>query len=112
MAGLNGQELSLIDRFHMVGGGISKRTPAERLFGSQTLEEATRIHGGIPNKTLGVGLRRSSYVETHDDFPTPPWVARALMKYVIPDKAIRWSGVRVLEQACGRGHISGVMREY
>ncbi len=42
-----------------------------------------------------------------DDFPTPPWATRALLKYVvqIPRKSV------VLEPADGRGYMSAVLEQ-
>lgn len=52
--------------------------------------------------------RRTKYDAHQDDFPTPPWATRALLKYVIPNVNI--CGVRVIEPAAGRGHIANVLR--
>lgn len=49
-------------------------------------------------------IARRSPKSAKDDFPTPPWVTRALFKYVIPADWIQ-IGDRVLEPACGRGHM-------
>lgn len=53
--------------------------------------------------------RRSSYDEHLDDFPTPPWATRALLRYVMP--SIRIKNKLVDEPACGRGHMVKVLRE-
>lgn len=44
-----------------------------------------------------------------DDFPTPPWATRALLKHVIGDV---WSNYVCWEPAAGRGIMSSVLREY
>lgn len=57
----------------------------------------------------GSSFRTTKYAEHGDDFPTPPWATRALLKHVIPDIPIK--GYRVLEPAAGRGHMVKVLRE-
>lgn len=55
-------------------------------------------------------VRRSNYDEHHDDFPTPPWATRAFFEYVAPGQLPHY--LKILEPACGRGHMVGVLREY
>jgi hypothetical protein len=43
-----------------------------------------------------------------DDFPTPPWAARALAAHVIPQSC---RGSLVWEPACGRGHMARALAD-
>ena len=66
-----------------------------------------------PQKKTSAALmveRRSKYEEHFDDFPTPPWATRALVKYAIGKDVIR--GKEILEPACGRGHMVKTLNEY
>lgn len=45
-----------------------------------------------------------------DDFPTPPWATRALLKYILQNKVAQ--NQTCLEPACGAGHMSRVLEEY
>lgn len=53
-----------------------------------------------------------------DDFPTPPWAARALFEHVLMSRTgLRFTEAELrqhsgLEPACGRGHVLRVMREH
>lgn len=56
---------------------------------------------------------RSTRIEPRsslDDFPTPPWATRALMKHVLVSD--RFSELEVIEPACGRGYMSEALRGY
>jgi hypothetical protein len=48
--------------------------------------------------------------DSPDDFPTPPWATRALIKHVIGD-AQKLRQQSCLEPACGAGHMARVLRE-
>lgn len=65
----------------------------------------------ISKEMIAVGAigRTTAYDDHKDDFPTPPWAARAFLKYVIPD--VCFKGARVLEPASGRGHLADVLEE-
>ena len=56
--------------------------------------------------------RRSSYDETKDFFPTPPYATRALFKYVIPEQAKIAAHHTIWDPACGGGHMSEVFKEH
>lgn len=47
--------------------------------------------------------------DSADDFPTPPWATRALIKYVVSDQQ-QLATLTCLEPACGAGHMSKVLR--
>ena len=58
--------------------------------------------------------RRSSYNETMDFFPTPPYATRALFRYLLPAFE-HWETAEahsIWDPACGAGHMSEVFREY
>lgn len=55
-------------------------------------------------RTLGLGD------EQRDDFPTPCWATRALLRHPRYSDAIRNSDV--VEPACGRGYMAKPIREY
>lgn len=66
-----------------------------------------------PQKKTSAALmveRRSRYEEHFDDFPTPPWATRALIKYALGEDAIKKKIIR--EPACGRGHMVKTLMEY
>ena len=50
--------------------------------------------------------QRIEPADSLDDFPTPPWAARALFEHVIPDDM---ANKTCWEPACGRGHMSRVL---
>lgn len=57
-------------------------------------------------------IRRLSRYEDHlDDFPTPPWATRALIRYVLRDVSWDLAPRSVLDPACGRGHMVRTLRE-
>lgn len=54
-----------------------------------------------------LGAVRIDPKDSLDDYPTPPWATRALLEHVIyVNKNSCW------EPACGRGHMSKVLKEY
>jgi hypothetical protein len=55
--------------------------------------------------------QRAEAPDSPDDFPTPPWATRALIEYVLGDKA-NLQMQSVLEPACGAGHMVRVLKEY
>ncbi len=63
---------------------------------------------GRQNTSDAVMAQRGVNKDGLDDFPTPPWATRALLKYVIPASLSE----RVLEPAAGRGYMSEVLREF
>jgi hypothetical protein len=54
--------------------------------------------------------QRAEGKESLDDFPTPPWAARALVENVLGSDNVR--ELTCLEPACGRGHMSVALAEY
>ena len=62
------------------------------------------------NVNISARSKRVEPLNSLDDFPTPPWATRALMKHVLSDQAC--SGMEVIEPACGRGHMSETLKEY
>jgi len=58
--------------------------------------------------------RRSTYYETKDFFPTPPYATRALFRYLLPayeDRAVA-ENYSIWDPACGAGHMNRVFDEY
>lgn len=70
------------------------------------------------NVSTAVMQRRVEAHDSLDDFPTPPWSVRALIKHVIlpnmevyaPDIALR--RLSVWEPACNRGHMAKPLKEF
>jgi len=54
--------------------------------------------------------QRSEASDSLDDFPTPPWATRALLKHAIPARYLE-PQMTCLEPATGRGHMSKVLWE-
>ena len=61
------------------------------------------------NTSHAVMQQRHEAHDSLDDFPTPPWAARALCEHVI---AIDASEDSVWEPACNRGFLANPLREY
>jgi hypothetical protein len=64
------------------------------------------------NKTHAVMSQRHEKKDSLDYFPTPPWATRALFHSVILPMGIIHYNNRVLEPACGGGHMVKVLQEY
>jgi len=62
------------------------------------------------NTSHAVMAQRTEGKQSLDDFPTPPWAARALVEHVIGKDSA--SGLTCLEPACGRGHMVLALNEY
>ncbi len=70
------------------------------------------------NISTAVMQRRIEPDDSLDDFPTPSWATRALIKHVIlpnmtifaPEVALK--KMRVWEPACNRGHMAKPLKEY
>jgi hypothetical protein len=54
--------------------------------------------------------QRSEANDSLDDFPTPPWATRALLKHAVPSRMLQ-PNQTCLEPATGRGHMSKVLWE-
>ena len=67
---------------------------------------------GSQNTTHAVMSQRHEKKDSLDYFPTPPWATRALFHSVILPMGIVHHSNRVLEPACGGGHMVKVLREY
>ena len=64
------------------------------------------------NTTHAVMSQRHEKKDSLDYFPTPPWATRALFHSVILPMGIIHYNNRVLEPACGGGHMVKVLQEY
>jgi len=64
------------------------------------------------NTTHAVMSQRHEKKNSLDYFPTPPWATRALFHSVILPMGIIHYNNRVLEPACGGGHMVKVLQEY
>ena len=62
-------------------------------------------------KSYAVTAQRFDPIDSADDFPTPPWATRALIKYFV-GKNSELSRMTCLEPACGAGHMAKVLNEY
>lgn len=59
------------------------------------------------NTSTAVMQRRVEPHDSLDDFPTPPWATRALMRHVLPmESGVCW------EPACNRGFMVRPLREF
>lgn len=56
--------------------------------------------------------RHSSFDETKDFIPTPPYATRALYEYVLPQLKDEAPSLSVWDPACGEGHMCRVFEEY
>ena len=65
----------------------------------------------MQNTSHAVMAQRREPLDSPDDFPTPPWATRALMKHVIGDLAKR-AKENCLEPACGAGYMARPLAEY
>ncbi len=65
----------------------------------------------MQNTSHAVMSQRSESKESLDNFPTPPWATRALLKHILADDN-EFSSQSCLEPACGQGHMVMPLREY
>lgn len=63
----------------------------------------------MQNTSHAVMAQRHEPKDSPDDFPTPPWATRALLKHVIPSFDL--GAMTCLEPACGRGYMSRPLGE-
>lgn len=80
--------------------------PAERL----RMAAPAKAPNSKQNVSHAVMAQRSEALDSLDDFPTPPWATRALLKHAIPSRMLQ-AGQACLEPAAGRGHMSKVLWE-
>ena len=69
-----------------------------------------KIDMNSQNTSHAVMAQRFESPDSLDDFPTPPWAARALLNYVIGadhHRSQTW-----LETACGVGYMARTLSEY
>lgn len=64
----------------------------------------------MQNTSHAVMAQRYEPRASPDDFPTPPWATRALIKHVIGEDAVK--GLTCLEPACGRGYMARPLSEF
>ena len=63
----------------------------------------------MQNISHAVMAQRHEPGDSADDFPTPPWATRALLKHVISGQDL--GNMSCLEPACGRGYMSRPLSE-
>lgn len=63
----------------------------------------------VQNTSHAVMSQRSEDRDSLDDFPTPPWAARAFVHHILGERRV--AGETVWEPACGRGHMAQVLGE-
>ena len=61
------------------------------------------------NKSHAVMAQRHEHKKSLDNFPTPPWATRALLKQILQKHNL--DEQTCLEPACGAGHMSKVLKE-
>ncbi|MBN7758952.1 methyltransferase [Nitratireductor aquimarinus] len=64
------------------------------------------------NTSSAVMQQRSEPNDSLDDFPTPPWATRALLKHVIMPMTGPVSDQSCWEPACNRGHMARPLGEF
>jgi hypothetical protein len=64
----------------------------------------------MQNTSHAVMAQRLEPKDSLDDFPTPPWATRALIKHVLHDEAIL-AEMSCLEPACNRGFMSRTLED-
>lgn len=82
--------------------GVGDKTTGVR----NSTHEKSRTMGNITS----VQQRKVSKKDTLDDYPTPPWMTRALLEHSVVGERIQ--GKTVLEPAAGRGFMSDVLKSY
>ena len=65
----------------------------------------------MQNTSHAVMAQRVEPKDSADDFPTPPWAARALLEHVLRNPG-ELATMTCLEPACGAGHMAKVLKEY
>lgn len=72
----------------------------------------TEKHGrdGKQNTSDAVMAQRGTSEDAADDFPTPPWATRALIRHVLSPETFD-TQPSVLEPACNRGWMADVLKE-
>ena len=65
----------------------------------------------MQNTSHAVMAQRTEPKDSPDDFPTPPWATRALIKHVLAEET-ELSSLTCLEPACGAGHMAKVLKEH
>jgi hypothetical protein len=65
----------------------------------------------MQNTSHAVMAQRIEPNDSPDDFPTPPWATRALVRHILSD-AEPLANLTCLEPACGAGHMAKVLEEY
>jgi len=66
----------------------------------------------MQNKSHAVMAQRTEGRDSLDDFPTPPWATRALLRHVIGQDSQSLGRQTCLEPACGVGHMAKVLAEF
>lgn len=66
----------------------------------------------IQNRSSAVMQQRSEPHDSLDDFPTPPWAARALCEKLQSDLCVDLSDLTCREPAANRGHMARPLAEY
>lgn len=66
----------------------------------------------VQNTSTAVMQRRVEAHDSLDDFPTPPWATRALLKHVIMPAVGPVSDLTCWEPACNRGHMARPLGEF
>lgn len=64
----------------------------------------------MQNTSHAVMAQRHEPKDSRDDFPTPPWATRALIKHIVGEDEVR--GATCLEPACGRGYMARPLAEF
>lgn len=64
------------------------------------------------NTSTAVMARRIEPDDSLDDFPTPPFAARALLEHVLIPGGVDPSRLRIWEPACNRGHLAAPLEDY
>lgn len=69
-----------------------------------------RMPEGPQNRSPAVMAQRTESLDSLDDFPTPKWATRALIKEVFGGES--FDGLSCWEPTCGRGYMAATLAEY
>ena len=64
-----------------------------------------------PKGSYAVMSQRRDNIDALEDYPTPPWATRALVRVVLPELGKAVGAAKVWEPAAGRGLMAAVLRD-
>lgn len=64
------------------------------------------------NTSSAVREQRHEVIDALDDYPTPPWATRALLREILIPHGVAMNGRTVWEPACNRGYMARPLAEH